>query len=178
MGSQNMVTVRVKPVKPTSGTRISLNALDKTFSYYFTPLNLFFKPSSLGPTKLENFVDSLQDVLDRLPLIAGSIYNVEDAHGAKSKELVDDGRGVDLIWGNSPIAYVDHLEVDSLMPRSLAANLEISDETILMVKFTKACSLLSTTLHMNNSLFSLPVVHWPCVSVYHTCSLIARLMLI
>jgi len=172
-----MVTVRVKPARPSSGSRISLSAADKSF-VVLIPLNLFYKPSAIGPIRLGDFVNSLQDVLDRLPLIAGSIYNVEDVHGVKAKELVDDGRGVDLIWVDSPNTYIHMDELESLTPRDPLGNLETSDETILMVKFTKACSLLSTTLHMNNSLFSLPVVHWPCVSVYHTCSLIARLMLI
>ena len=134
--------VRVKPTKPSSGSRISLHVIDETLSW-FTPLNLFFKPSCVGPTELQDFAASLQEVVDRLPLIAGSIYNVEGPHGAKSKELVDDGRGVDLIWVDSPISYVDLPESVSLMPRGIMETFESSDETLLMVKFTKVSYLLS-----------------------------------
>ena len=139
---QNMV--RIKPAKPSSGLSVSLHWADRIPR--FVPLNLFFKPSSSGPTELRDFAASLQDVVDRLPFVAGSIYTVERAHGVKSKELVDDGRGVDLVWNDSLIPYIDLPESVSLMPRDTLRDLDSasSDETILMVKFTKvSCSFLS-----------------------------------
>jgi Transferase family len=138
MSSQSIV--RIKPALPSTGSRIPLHAIDIALAG-FIPLNLFFRPSSTSPSELQNFATSLQDVLDRLPLIAGSICDVEDAQGVKSKELVDDGRGAHLIWVDSPLAYADLHESPDVSPRTLLGYQEYSeDQPLLMVKFTKVRS--------------------------------------
>ncbi|KAF8520542.1 hypothetical protein JB92DRAFT_2894882 [Gautieria morchelliformis] len=127
MTSQSIV--RVKPAVPSTG------------------------PSSTGPIQLQDFATSLQDVLDGLPLIAGSIYDVEDAQGVKSKQLVDDGRGADLIWVDSPLAYSD-LHQSSVSPRTLLGCQEYSeDQPLLMVKFTKfTCGTLAMGISLSHML--------------------------
>jgi hypothetical protein len=131
----------VKPQRAPSGSRVSLHGIDRTMSGYI-PLNLFFRPSSIGPTQLQDFATSLQDVLDRLPLIAGSIQDVEDAQGVKSKVLVDDGRGADLIWVDSPIACPDSLEHPDVSPRPFIES-NADDQPLIMVKFTKVSQCIS-----------------------------------
>ncbi|KAF8505177.1 transferase [Gautieria morchelliformis] len=154
MTSQSTVQMTIKPDRPPSGSRIPLHAIDKVLAG-FLALNLFFKPSSTGPTQLQDFATSLQDVLDRLPLIAGSIYDVEDAHGVKSKELVDDGRGADLIWVDSPVACADSFEHLDVSPRPFIVNCD-DDQPLLMVKFTKfTCGTLAMGISISHMLVDL-----------------------
>ncbi|KAF8476500.1 transferase [Gautieria morchelliformis] len=149
MTSQSTVQMTIKPDRPPSGSRIPLHAIDRAL-YGFVPLNLFFKPSSIGPTQLQDFATSLQEVLDRLPLIAGSIYDVEDAHGVKSKELVDDGRGADLIWVDSPVACPDSFEHPDVSPRPFIVNCA-DDQPLLTVKFTKfTCGTLAMGISISH----------------------------
>ena len=131
-------TLRIKPTNPPSHYRIPLHAIDQA-PVLFTPLNLFFKHSSFGPTQLHDFAASLQVVIDRLPFIAGSIYTVGNPQGGKSKDLVDDGRGVDLIWVEHPTPYADLPDSADISPRSVLASQDSTDHTLLMVKFTKVC---------------------------------------
>jgi hypothetical protein len=136
------VTIRVKPTKSPSLSRVSLHGIDYAAAL-FTPLNLFFKPSpscQAGPTGLHDFANSLQHVLDRLPFITGSIYSIQDAQGVKSKQLVDDGRGVDLIWVETSFAYADLSGPANITPRKVLGDPTDTDQTLLMVKFTKVNS--------------------------------------
>jgi hypothetical protein len=169
--------VRIKPAKPPSGSRVTLNALDRALDAW-VPLNLFFRPSSSGPNDLQSFAASLQDVLDRLPMIAGSIYDTEDAQGVKSKELVDDGRGAELIWVDSPIAYADLPESPQVSPRTFLGSNEYSeDQPLLMAKFIKVCSSISVlpgNLSLDNSYDQFRCDHWPRVSAYRMCLLTAH----
>ncbi|KAF8477615.1 transferase [Gautieria morchelliformis] len=154
MTSQSTVQMTIKPDRPPSGSRIPLHAIDRALAG-FLPLNLFFKPSSTGPTQLQDFATSLQDVLDRLPLIAGSIYDVEDAHGVKSKELIDDGRGADLIRVDSPVAWPDSFDHPDVSPRPLIVNCD-DDQPLLMVKFTKfTCGTLAMGISISHMLVDL-----------------------
>ncbi|KAF8527358.1 transferase [Gautieria morchelliformis] len=168
MTSQSTVQMTIKPDRPPSGYRIPLHAIDKVLAG-FLALNLFFKPSSTGPTQLQDFATSLQDVLDRLPLIAGSIYDVEDAHGVKSKKLVDDGRGADLIWVDSPVACADSFEHPDVLPRPFIVNCD-DDQPLLMVKFTKfTCGTLAMGISISHMLVDLAscvdlIMEWARVS--------------
>jgi hypothetical protein len=143
MTSQSTVRMTIKPRGPPSGSHVSLPAIDRVMHTIFIPLNLFFRPSPSGPTQLQDFAASLQDVLDRLPFIAGSIHDVEDAQGVKSKVLVDDGRGADLIWVDSPVACPDSFEQPDVSPRPFIER-NADDQPLLMVKFTKVSHCIST----------------------------------
>ena len=137
------ITTRIKPSKP-SLSRVPLHGLDHVPMLY-TPLNLFFKPSpnQAGPTELHDFAKSLQDVLDRLPFIAGSISTVRDTHGVESKHFVDDGRGVDLIWMEHSLAYAADLpQLSEITPREIPYDPYTPDQTFLMVKFTKVSTFV------------------------------------
>ncbi|KAF8489754.1 transferase [Gautieria morchelliformis] len=149
--TRSVVQMTVKPAGPPSGSRVSLHAIDRALAC-FLPLNLFFKPSSIGPAQLQNFATSLQDVLDRLPFIAGSIHDVEDAQGAKSKELVDDGRGADLIWVDSGVGCSDPLGHPDVSPRPFIMNYG-DRQPLLMVKFTKfTCGTLAMGISISHML--------------------------
>jgi hypothetical protein len=104
----------------------------------FTNLNLFFRASSSGPATLEDFASSLIVALNRYPVVAGSIIASADSKAYKLKTLVDDGRGTDILWEQSPKAYADLPSGDSvdLMARSIFGNGD-HDATLLMIKFTK-----------------------------------------
>ncbi|KAF8511029.1 transferase [Gautieria morchelliformis] len=151
MASQTIV--RVKPTTPPSGSRVSLTTLDSLLTI-FIPFNLYFKPSYSGPTQLQTFVASLRDVLDRLPFLAGSVYDVEDAQGVNFKELVDDGRGADLIWVDLPIPFVISPDSHHVSPRTHQGDQECSDDQpLLMVKFTRfACDTLAMGISISHVL--------------------------
>lgn len=146
--TQNLIIVRVKPRKPPSGSRVCLHGIDHA-PRILLPVNLFFKPSITGPAQLHDFANSLQDVIDRLPLIAGSICSVRGVQGVELKVLIDNGRGVDLIWRDSPTAYADLPGFADIVPRLNLVSLDDPDQVLLMVKFTKVRLISPVMVNMS-----------------------------
>lgn len=170
--SQNIL--RVKPSRSPSGSLIPLHGIDHAAAL-LTPLNLFFKPSIGGPTQLHDFANSLRDVLDRLPLCAGSICTVQDAQGVKSLHLIEDGRGVDLIWEESTAACTHPLALVDITPRPITVHLDDPNQTLLMVKFTKVCFISIRVRDFMETIRPLTVCLWDpgygSQHVAHVCRL-------
>jgi hypothetical protein len=174
--SQPVITsVRVKPSTSLRLPRpdpVKIHILDLVVPLVWTPIYYFFPPVSQAdhPVKetVLNLISSLAEVLERFPLLAGTIK----PNDSGNLYIHSDNVGADFVYELRNERFLGGL-VQDLNPRGFDTGPPAPGEPLIAVKFTavRAFLLIAFEISLNTCLSS-HAGHTFCVLIYIMSSVI------